>query len=146
MKISNKRVSEFRMVAALFLKHATKKTKVYHAAAKLLKKTTTIAEEYADDQNDKKVNLASTEEKDKKKVLIVENDQYVYTPENRIQLQKELRKLANTEVEVEPHIVPASDIDDDLSFEYAGNDGNTYTLSDFEIRSAFEDFIIKGEE
>ena len=146
MKITNKKVSEFRIVASIFLKQSSKKTKLYHAAAKLLKKTTTIAEDYSDAQNDKRVNLASTEEKDKKKVLIVENNQYVYTPDNRIQLQKELRKLANTEVDIDPHFVDASEIDEDLSFEYAGDDGNTYTLSDFEIRSAFEGFIIKEEE
>jgi hypothetical protein len=146
MKITNKRVAVFRDVAAAYLKNSSKKTKVYHAAAKLIKSTTKVAEDYADDQTDKRVTLASTEEKDKKKVLIVENDQYVYSPENRIQLQKELRKLANTEVEIKPHFVDVKEIDEDLSIEYAGADGNTYTLSDYEVRSAFEGFIIKEED
>lgn len=146
MKVTNKQISQFREVASFYLKFSKTKNKVYHAATKLLKKTTNAMEDYVDAQNEKRWELALTEGKDKEKAFVMDGDRYKYTSENQIKLNKELRELSKKEVDIEPHFVGGEDLPVDLSFEYTGNDGNTYTLSDYEIRTAFEEFIIKAEE
>lgn len=146
MKVTNRRLESFRNIGSIYLKQSKVKTKVYHAVAKLLKNTSNLYDSYLDAQNEKRWSLAETEDKDKKKVFMMNGDRYVYTPDNQIKLQKELRNLSNECVDINHHFVKEEDIDKDLSVEWAGADGNTYSLSDYEVRNAFEDFVIETKE
>lgn len=137
---SYKKISIFRSIASLFLRHFSSDNKLYYAVSKLEKRTQNIQENYVDKQADIRRDHAMIDPKDKR--LLMDGGNYVYTKEAEKRVQEELRKLMYEEVDLEPHIVPEHDLPV-LSFEYTGNDGKLYSVSEFEVRDAFEGFVIE---
>lgn len=140
--ITNKQVTIFREVGALFVRHYHNKTKLLFAVQKMLKRTEKLQEAYVDEQNDKRIQLAAV---DGDKNLIMKNDRYSYTPANQRELNKALRDLSNTKVDIgNPHFV--DDIPADLTFQYPIGAGQTADVSDYDVRFAFAGIVIKEEE
>lgn len=144
MSITNKQINIFKQVAVLYLKYADNNTKLYHAVNKINKKTESIQESYTDDKLTIEINAAMVD-KDKK-LLTNQFGGYEYTKEDRLEVQKKVRELINKPVDLEPHIVEVEELPKSLAFDYVGNDGKTYEVSDYEVRTAFENLVIRPKE
>ena len=145
-EVSKKQLRTFRNVAILFLRNFhVKDSKIYFAVQKVFKKTTSQDEEYSDEIESIKRDhaITSTDPKDKGRILRDERNAYQYTIDNERKVQHELRVLSNKKLNIDTHFVDKDEIPLDISFEYLGGDGNTYVMSDYDVRSAFEGVVIE---
>jgi len=148
-QVTNKQIQIFRDIAGVILRHSTERdTKYYYAVSSVFKRTTSLMEDYLDDIENLKRDLAmvSGEGKEKGKLLRDSKGGYEYTKEDSSKLQKRLRELTNKKIEIKTHFVSSHEMPNDLTLEYTGADGNFYILSDFEVRSALEEFVIEPQQ
>lgn len=144
-EVTVKEALQFRQIAGMFLRTEQKRdTKLYYAVEKVFKKLTTVNENFIEAQQDLQREHAMVDEKTKK--ILKEGDQYQYTKEDMKALQTELRKLAAAPIEgFKPHFVSGDDVPKDLSFSYDDDFGRARTASHFDVKSAFEKFVLKPE-
>lgn len=142
--VTNNQVVNFRDIASLYLRHAKERTKLHHALDKLVKKLKKVHEKYMDDQQDLRTEAASTDT-DTKILLKDDKGGFQYTKDKEKELRASLRTLGDKAVDVEPHFVLPNDLPPSLEVKYEGNDNKIYTLYDYDVRTAFEGFVIETE-
>lgn len=142
---TNNQVVVFRDMASLYLRYSKGRTKLHHALDKMLKRLKRTHEKFIDDQSDLRTDAASVDP-ESKVLLKDEKGNYSYTKEKEKELRANLRKLGDALALVEPHYINEDEIPSNLEIKYEGNDGKIYTLTDYDVRSAFEGFVIKLEE
>lgn len=139
--LTYKRVAIFREIGGLFLRNAAQ-NKLHYAVKKMIAKTEGLHEEFIDKQTEIKVTNASVD-KEKNLIMDKETKEYAYTADNFKKMNSELRLLSNTTVFLHPHFVIDDQLPADLTFQYAGSDGKYHDLSDYDVRLAFEDFVLE---
>jgi hypothetical protein len=147
MKATNKQIAVFREVGQLRLRSIKpdKKTKVDLAVKRQVDKLKSLHESYIDRQQDLKDEHASID-KETKVVLRDEKGNNRYEKSQLKELRKKLRDLDNETQSVDGTFVPESDLPTSLDFDYTGGDGNTYTYSDYDVRTAFTGIVLKPED
>jgi len=149
-EVTVKQALQFRQIAGLFLRSEVKRdTKLYYAVEKIFKKLLTTNENFLESQQDLQREHALVDEKTKKLLKEVGSngvEQFQYTKDGMKALQDALRKLAAAPVDgFKPHFVPSNEIPADLAFDFENDLGVTVTMSHFDVKSAFEGFVIKPE-
>jgi hypothetical protein len=145
VQLSNKQIAQFKRVADVILKFSPERhSRLYFAVEKMNKRCDTHVENYADQEADlrRQFAMTSTDPKEKGKLLRDDRNQYQYTAEGEGNLHKKLRELANKKIEIKSHLLNEEDIPEDLTLDYEGNDGNSYTLSHFDVKTALAGFVL----
>ncbi len=135
MKTTVEQVLVFNSNAALYLSmHQKKQSPFLYALTKMQTRVKNIVSEFSESTEDARVELAG---KDEKGFIIVENDTYKFTPENRKKLNEKVRELKSKEVDIEPYIATSVPEDLDLTFREVFTPFVLKELSEAEAESLF---------
>jgi hypothetical protein len=143
MEVTYEQVAQFRYVAQLWLRRSGyQRTKLDYVVEKMVKKTKTIAEQYADRQEDLRDEHAEVDTKTK--VIVVNPDgSRAFSPDKIKSLRKALRDLSHEHLEIDPHYVDDESMPKTIEFEYLDSNGDTRVMSEYDVRDAFTNFVIK---
>lgn len=125
-KVTNEQISIFNALASSYVKEFEGKNKLAHAVKRQQKLIKNHVEQIQDELQEAAINLASVDDKGN---LIVNGDNYTYTPQKRIELNRKQKEIFKKEVEIENYY--ATELPEDLEYHF---------------KEAFNGFVIEDKE
>ena len=122
-KVTNEQISIFNALASAYLKEHEGKNKLAYAVKRQLKLIKDKVEQIQDELQEVAINCASVDDKGN---LIVNDNNYTYKPEKRIELGKKQREILKREVEIENYFT--QEVPEKL---------------DYQFKEAFTGFVIE---
>jgi len=104
MKVTYKQLIIFRQMAKRYIDmQGSKSNKLTWACMKLRRVTENLVEDFAEKESDIRVHKASLD--DKGNFILDKDGQYIFKPNDLLEVSKKMRLLHDEVIEVEPYIV-----------------------------------------